>query len=197
MMQHSVYTMYENRGGAPHCIYPSFAEMYFCWRKRERRYRQSLKGIRKPRQCRNNKSNEETEKEDAKDHGHAGCVDLAVAKPAAASPRKRPHEPTPDSIGEHKKYREDYKMLLHWVKKVDKNGRKRWYKKILYVSAYYSYCIRIRTPTILYNIYVLPHMRILSHTRMGRPIRVWDIPYAYGTILCPIRVWASHMSMHA
>ena len=44
---------------------------------------------------------------------------------------------------------------------------------------------------------VLPHMRILSHTRMGRPIRVWDIPYAYGTILCPIRVWASHMSMHA
>ena len=45
--------------------------------------------------------------------------------------------------------------------------------------------------------YVLPHMRILSHTRMGRPIRVWDIPYAYGPILCPIRVWASHMSMHA
>ena len=23
---------------------------------------------------------------------------------------------------------------------------------------------------------VLPHMRILAHTRMGRPIRVWDIP---------------------
>ena len=44
---------------------------------------------------------------------------------------------------------------------------------------------------------VLPHMRILAHTRMGRPIRVWDIPYAYGPILCPIRVWVSHMSMHA
>ena len=41
---------------------------------------------------------------------------------------------------------------------------------------------------------VLPHMSILSHTRMGRPIRVWDIPYAYGTIVCPIRVWASHLS---
>ena len=40
-------------------------------------------------------------------------------------------------------------------------------------------------------------MRILAHTRMGRPIRVWDVPYAYGPILCPIRVWASHMSMHA
>ena len=29
------------------------------------------------------------------------------------------------------------------------------------------------------------------------PIRVWDVPYAYEPILCPIRVWASHMSMHA
>ena len=29
---------------------------------------------------------------------------------------------------------------------------------------------------------VLPHMRISAHTRMGRPIRVWDIPYAYGPI---------------
>ena len=56
---------------------------------------------------------------------------------------------------------------------------------------------------------VLPHMRILAHTRMGRPMRVWDIPYAYmgdimsharmgypvrvsvWAILCPIRVWAS------
>ena len=39
--------------------------------------------------------------------------------------------------------------------------------------------------------YVLPHMRILSHTRMGRPICV----YSYGT---PIRVWdsiLSHMSI--
>ena len=44
---------------------------------------------------------------------------------------------------------------------------------------------------------VLSHMHILAHTRMGHPICVWDIPYAYGTILCPIRVWASHMSMHA
>ena len=47
------------------------------------------------------------------------------------------------------------------------------------------------------GIIVLPHMRISAHTRMGRPIRVRDIPYAYGPILCPIRVWASHMSMHA
>ena len=30
-----------------------------------------------------------------------------------------------------------------------------------------------------------------------RPIRVWDIPYVYGTVLCPIHVWASHMGMHA
>ena len=44
---------------------------------------------------------------------------------------------------------------------------------------------------------VLPHMCILAHTCMGRLIHVWDIPYAYGTILCPIRVWASHMSTHA
>jgi len=34
--------------------------------------------------------------------------------------------------------------------------------------------------------------RILSHTRMGHPIRVWDIPYAYGHFPYPIRVWASH-----
>ena len=40
-------------------------------------------------------------------------------------------------------------------------------------------------------------MRILAHTHMGRPIRMWDIPYAYGTILCSIRVWVSHMSIHA
>ena len=45
------------------------------------------------------------------------------------------------------------------------------------------------------NDIVLPHVCILAHTRMGRPIRVWDIPYAYGPILCPIRVWASHMSI--
>ena len=44
-------------------------------------------------------------------------------------------------------------------------------------------------------VYVLPHMRIPAHTCMGRPIRVWDIRYAYGTILCPIHVWASHMSI--
>ena len=49
----------------------------------------------------------------------------------------------------------------------------------------------------LVNVAVLPHMRILAHTRMGRPIRVWDIPYVYGTVLCPIHVWASHMGMHA
>ena len=24
---------------------------------------------------------------------------------------------------------------------------------------------------------VLPHMRMLAHTRIGRPIRVWGIPY--------------------
>ena len=43
------------------------------------------------------------------------------------------------------------------------------------------------------NSYVLPHMRILAHTRMGRPICV----YSYGT---PIRVYGttfnmSHMSI--
>ena len=40
---------------------------------------------------------------------------------------------------------------------------------------------------------VLPHMRMLAHTRMGRPIRV----YSYGT---PIRVWdniLSHISIIA
>ena len=44
----------------------------------------------------------------------------------------------------------------------------------------------------MYNGYVLPHMRILAHTRMGRPICV----YSYGT---PIRVWdniLSHMSIY-
>ena len=80
---------------------------------------------------------------------------------------------------------------------------------------------------ILIAISVLPHMRILSHTllemiccdsnfylfldqnslKTGKSllpqqiifnsVRVWDIPYAYGTILCPIHVWASHMSMNA
>ena len=109
------------------------AEMYFCWRK-ERRYRQSLKSIRRPRQW-NNKSNEETEEKNAKDHGRADCVDLAVPKYAAPSHLKRPHKPS-DSIDEHNKNREDYKMLLHWVKKVDRNGRTYWLRKIVYVSSY-------------------------------------------------------------
>ena len=39
---------------------------------------------------------------------------------------------------------------------------------------------------------VLPHMRILSHTRMGYPVRVWDnimshtrmgVPYEYACII--------------
>ena len=56
----------------------------------------------------------------------------------------------------------------------------------------YTLYVRVRDDS------VLPHMRKLAHTRMGRPIRVWDIlTRTYRTILCPIRVWASHMSMHA
>ena len=146
-MQHSVYTYKFLRRGPTLTNTPSRThkrinadlspaavhKMYFCWRKRERRYRQSLKSIRRPRQW-NNKSNEETDEEDAKDHGGADCVDLAVAKPAATSPRKRLHKPIPHSISEHSKNREDYKMLLHWIKKVDKNGRIRLCKKTVYVS---------------------------------------------------------------
>ena len=45
--------------------------------------------------------------------------------------------------------------------------------------------------THAYIIHVASRTRILSHTRMGQPIRVWDIPYAYGHFPCPIRVWAS------
>ena len=90
-----------------------------------------LKSI--PRQ-RNNKSNEETEDEDSKDHD---CVDLAVPKPAAASPLKRPHKPARDSICEHNKNRKDYKMLLYSVKKEDKNGRISCCEtKVVYVSTY-------------------------------------------------------------
>ena len=46
---------------------------------------------------------------------------------------------------------------------------------------------------------VLPRMRITAHTRMGRPIRVWDnavshtrmgVPYEYTRMGRPIRVWA-------
>ena len=37
----------------------------------------------------------------------------------------------------------------------------------------------------------------IAHTRMGRPIHIWDVPYAYGPISCPIHVWEPHMSMHA
>ena len=36
---------------------------------------------------------------------------------------------------------------------------------------------------------VLYHMRILYHTRMVHTVRVWYVPYAYGTILYTIRVW--------
>ena len=67
-----------------------------------------------------------------------------------------------------------------------------WYRKC--ARPYFS---RPHTKRKNSGLAVLPHMRILAHTRMGRPIRVWDIPYAYGPILCPIRIWASHMSMHA
>jgi len=38
----------------------------------------------------------------------------------------------------------------------------------------------------VYNEDVLYDTRILSRTRMRRPIRVWDVPYAYGM------VWLSH-----
>ena len=44
----------------------------------------------------------------------------------------------------------------------------------------------------LFGSYVLPHMRILAHMRMGCPIRVWDnimshtrmgVPYEYACII--------------
>ena len=47
----------------------------------------------------------------------------------------------------------------------------------------------VSTNEARYHVIVLPHMRILAHTRMGRPIRVWDnimsshtrmgVPYEY------------------
>ena len=42
---------------------------------------------------------------------------------------------------------------------------------------------------------VLYHMRILYRTRMVCTIRVWYIPYAYGTIFRTIRVWYRHTRM--
>lgn len=47
---------------------------------------------------------------------------------------------------------------------------------------------------ILQDNVVLPHMRILVHTHMEHSICVWDIPYAYRTMLCPKCLWVSHMS---
>ena len=43
--------------------------------------------------------------------------------------------------------------------------------------------------TIPFSDAVLYHTRILYHTRMVHTIRVWYVPYAYGTILHTIRVW--------
>ena len=42
---------------------------------------------------------------------------------------------------------------------------------------------------------VLYHTRILYHTRMVHTIRVWYVPYAYGTILYTIRVRYDHTRM--
>ena len=50
----------------------------------------------------------------------------------------------------------------------------------------------IKLASYILSGYVLPHMRILSHTRMGRPIRVWDnimshtrmgVPYEYSCMI--------------
>ena len=61
--------------------------------------------------------------------------------------------------------------------------------------AVFGVCIPKRdTHTHIY-IYVLYHTRILYHTRMVRTIRVWYVPYAYGTILCTIRVRYDHTRM--
>ena len=45
------------------------------------------------------------------------------------------------------------------------------------------------------GIAVLYHTRILYHTRMAHTIRVWYVPYAYGTILYTIRVRYDHTRM--
>ena len=42
-------------------------------------------------------------------------------------------------------------------------------------------------------------MHMLAHTRMGRPIRVWDTPYVYRSYYYPICMWenwASDMSAY-
>ena len=51
-------------------------------------------------------------------------------------------------------------------------------------------CTKPQSKSSKFNLAVLPHMRILAHTRMGRPLRVWDnimshiytrmgVPYEY------------------
>ena len=45
-----------------------------------------------------------------------------------------------------------------------------------------GYTIYAHARVFLFSARVLPHMRILPRTRMGRPIRVRDIPYAYRPI---------------
>ena len=37
---------------------------------------------------------------------------------------------------------------------------------------------------------------VCSYINMRRPIRVWDVSYACGTILCPIHIWAFHMRVY-
>ena len=44
-------------------------------------------------------------------------------------------------------------------------------------------------------VFVLYHTCILYHTRMVHTIRVWYVPYAYGTILYTIRVRYDHTRM--
>ena len=46
-----------------------------------------------------------------------------------------------------------------------------------------------KEPVTCNNLTVLYHTRILYHTRMVHTVRVWYVPYAYGTILYTIRVW--------
>ena len=60
-----------------------------------------------------------------------------------------------------------------------------------------AYLIAIKQVAYIAYVCSAPYAYIGPYAYGTSHIRVFDIPYAYGPILCSIRVWASHMSMHA
>ena len=108
--------------------------MYFCLRRRERRYRNFLKGIPRPRpRALGENPSEEREDSAEGDVQNNESVDSAVPQPVQSS------------VDDYYKHSKDFKMLLH-AKCVKKNGKIAYMSRsfrivCVYVSCFYDEAI--------------------------------------------------------